>query len=259
MSYNTKSTGLILFLHIVITAAFNLSAQSNKFSPAILLNQMQPDGFVLLNNGDTLWGKVVQSWKYVENNPVEVQLIDYNRLKQIFKAADIKGFGTYTKLIKKDFDSPEVLDLEIYITVQLLKKGLAVFMKLLLDGTITVLENRSSISSSADLIENKSKIDGISFGIGRNKGLSIEPTTTDSYRIIEAKKRYSSLYVRKNKEPLIKLDAKNYESLFPTLFGDCPALNPALEKNPGLQEYKNFIVLAEMYNCICKSAIVTNQ
>ena len=257
MSSNIKPTGHILLFLFLISSAFHLSAQSN-LSPANLMTQMNPDGFVLLNSGDTLWGKVAQSWKYIENNPVEVQLIDNNKPKQIFKAADIKGFGTYTKLIKKDFDSPEILELEIFITVPSFKKGLPVFMKLLLDGNITVLENRSSISSSADVVENKSKIDGISFGLG-NKGLSIEPNTTDSYRIKEGKKHYSSLYVRKNKETLIKLDARKYESLFPTLFGDCPAINAELEKNPGLREYSNFIVLAEIYNRICKSGIITNQ
>ena len=251
MNQHTKITGLILFLLIGLTTPFNVQAQfsGNPFSNFV--TEMSPDGFVVLNNWDTIRGKIIISWKYVENNPVEIQLVIPNQPKLIFKAGEIRGFSTYSRLVKKDFDTPDDFQLENYICVPSPKKGVPVFMKVILDGSITVLENRSSTSYSSEIVEEKSKIEGISFSYNSDKGLHIGPSYSTSYRIIKGRMRYSSLFVSKNKEALLKLDKKNYESLFSSLFGDCPAIKQELEKNPDLSKFINFTLLAEIYNRIC--------
>jgi len=224
--------------------SFKLTAQEGMAA------MMPVDGFVVLSNGDTIQGKIRWNLKYVENNPVEIKFFAGDGTSKNYNASEIRGFGNYLKLIKKDFNTPEVLELENYVSMPSLKKAIPVFMNRLLHGRITVFQNRSSLGFSGGKVEELSKFDGISFSFGSN-GLTIGPVYRTSYRIISGRNRYSSYYVSKNMETIIKIDKNNYDSLFPALFGDCHAINKELEKNPDLRKFKNFMILAEVYNEIC--------
>jgi hypothetical protein len=63
-----------------------------------------------------------------------------------------------------------------------------------------------------------------------------------------------SYLVSKDKAKLLEVDKKNYDNLFQTLFGDCTEVRLEIEKNPDLARFKNFMILVEVYNQICKGS-----
>jgi hypothetical protein len=246
MIKNKIVLNLILMVIGIILMPNILSAQDGM-APITLV-----DGYVIQSNGDTLNGKLKWRLKYIENNPVEIKFISENGTTEIFNASEILGFGNYFSLIKEDFDAPEKFQLENYVSKPSFKKGIPVFYNRLLDGRIKVFQNRSSNQLGGDKIEEISKIDGIAFGFSSDEGLTIGPSYTTSYRIIEGRIRHSSYYVEKNNKTLIKVKKDNFETVFKSLFEDCPEIQLELEKNPDLLEFKNFILLVEVYNQICK-------
>jgi hypothetical protein len=235
---------VIVILNLVISG--KLSAQVSGMAA-----NLPVDGYVVLLNGDTLFGRLRWSLKYVENNPVEVKFTPDKGTTKAYNASEIRGFGSYTKELKKDFDTPEEMVAEYFVSMPSYRKGVPVFMNRLINGRITVYQNRSSIIIGGDKVEEKSKIDGISFSFTLGEGLSIGPSYKTSYRIIERMARFTSYYVRKEEGSLIKVEKNNYESLFPSLFGDCPGMEQELTKNPDLRKFKNFMLLVEIYNQIC--------
>ena len=210
------------------------------------------DGYVILNNGDTLTGKIRWSLKYVENNPVEIKFIDESGYSEFFKADAIRGFGN--TLPGWTVDEPEFLgqSSQDYISVPSFKKNIPVFMHRLLEGRIIVLQNRKSgmISSSTTVV--KKRFDGIAFSWSPGEGLSIGPSYRTDFRVIEARTRFTSYFIIKEKKPIIKIDKDNYEENFDSLFGDCPAISEELNKNPDLRSFRNFMILTEVYNRICQ-------
>jgi hypothetical protein len=247
MRRSNKTPGLIILIMITVVMPLKLSAQV-----AGMAAMMAVDGYVVLSNGDTLQGSIKWSLKYVENNPVEIKFTARNGATKIFNASEIRGFGNYMKAVKKDFDTPEELELENYVSMPSMKKGVPVFLNRLMDGKIIIFQNRSSLGTSSAKVEEHSKIDGISFNFTPGEGLYIGPTYRTSYRIIEGRTRYSSYFVSKANGALIKVEKENYDSLFPSLFGDCPGIEQELLKNPDLRKFKNFTILAEVYNQTCK-------
>jgi hypothetical protein len=247
MSRSNKTLVLIMFIMITIVIPLKLSAQVEGMAA-----MMAVDGYVVLSNGDTLQGMIKWSLKYVENNPVEIKFTAGNGTTKIFKASEIRGFGNYMKVVKKDFNTPEELEVENYVSMPSMKKGVPVFLNRLLYGRIIVFQNRSSLGFSSSKVEEHSKIDGIAFNLSPGEGLSIGPTYRTSYRIIEGRTRYSSYFVSKANGALLKIEKGNYDSLFPSLFGDCPGIEKELVKNPDLKKFKNFTIIAEVYNQICK-------
>lgn len=223
-----------------------LSAQVNGMA-----TNLPVDGYVVLQSGDTLFGRLRWSLKYEENNPVEVKFTPDKGKTKSYNASEIKGFGNYTKLVKKDFNAPAEMEVEYYVSLPSFKKGVPVFMNRLLNGRIIVYQNRSAIIINENEYKEESKIDGIVFSFIPGQGLSIGPSYKTSYKIIESRARFTSYYVTKGNEPLIKVQKDNYESLFPTLFGDCPGIDQELAKNPDLRKFKSFILLVEIYNQIC--------
>jgi hypothetical protein len=211
-------------------------------------------GYVLLNNGDTLQGLVKWRVKYVENNLAEIIFTAKNGNSKIFNASEISGFGHYTGGKVMDLLAPESLENENYESVLSLKKGIPVFMYRFLDGRIKIFQNRSGLVFSSDDVEEPSKIDGISFRFTPGEGLSIGPSYKTSYIIIEGRSRYGSYLLSKDKGPLLKVDKKSYDNVFKTLFGDCPEIGQEIGKNPDLAKFKNFMILAEVYNEICKGS-----
>ena len=156
--------GLTILIMVITGNSLRLSAQFG--TPA-----HKADGFVVLSNGDTLPGLITWSLKYVENNPVEIKFEGENGSFKIFNASEIIGFGQNTKVIQKDFDAPYEFELENYVSVPSVKKGVPVFMNRLLDGRIKVFQNRSS--SGGPEVESKTEKNGIGLSYKRDEGFSI--------------------------------------------------------------------------------------
>lgn len=232
--------------------SMNLSAQVEDVGPGMASGLPVP-GYVILSNGDTLYGKIRWALKYVENNPVEVKFIAENGASKFFNANEIKGFGNRQKVWEDENPVPIYMESEDYVTLPSFKKGVPVFMHRLISGKITVYQNRSSVIFSTTGVKENSRIDGIGFTWVPGEGLTIGPTYRTDYRIIEGRTRFSSYYVSKNNEAYIKVEKANYEELFKALFGDCPAIDQELSKNPDLIRFKNFMILTEIYNQVCQN------
>jgi len=216
-----------------------------------LTGLMSVDGF-LVNNGDTLFGSILWKQKYIENNPYAIRFTDGNGESRIYDAGMISGLGTYSIPVINEFDEIVSYEPENYECRPSFKKNQPVFLNRLMDGRIKVFLNRSSMSITTSAIKEKSKMDGINFSFSPGEGLTIGPTYKTSYRIIESRTRYASYFVEKNGGTLLKISRDNYDEFFRELFDDCPAIQTELEKNPVLKLFKNFMLLTEIYNQLCK-------
>ena len=94
-------------------------------------------------------------------------------------------------------------------------------------------------------------MEGVGFTWPPDEGLRIGPTYRIDYHIIEGKARYPSYFVVKDGGEMIKVEKENFDPLFEQLFGDCPAMQEELAMNPDLKKFKNFMILAEVYNRLC--------
>jgi hypothetical protein len=147
---------------------------------------------------------------------------------------------------------------ENYESIPSLNKGIPVFIYRFLDGRIKVFQHRTAQGMSSGKVENPSKIDGITFSFSPDEGLSIGPSYKTSYIIIEGRSGYLSYLVSKDKGKLLEVNKKNYDNVFPALFGDCPEIGQEIEKNPDLTKFRNFMILAEIYNQICTGSSESN-
>jgi hypothetical protein len=141
--------------------------------------------------------------------------------------------------------------MEHYLTMPSMKKGVPVFMDRMLDGKIRVFLNRGAIGIGGTTVTAVEKYDGIAFTFSSDRGLSIGPSYTTDYRIIKSRSRYTSYLVSKNNGELMKVAKDTYGTQFKDLFGDCPAINDEITKNPDLALFKNFTLLTEVYNMLC--------
>jgi hypothetical protein len=245
-----------LFNRALMTALLSIiiipeiSAQGDHAGPGMAPVLPVP-GYVIYNDGDTVWGKLAWSLKYTENNPVEIRFTPEGGTKQTLRTRDIRGFGNQLSLWEDDEAAGIPLPLEHYVRVPSWKKKEPVFMNRIINGRLTVYLNRSSFSVSSSRVESISKIDGIGFTWEPGKGLYVGPTYHTWYRIIEARTRYSSYFVVMDDGEMKRVDKDNYESLLTQLFGDCSALQDEFTKNPDLRKFKNFMILAEVYNQMC--------
>jgi len=71
------------------------------------------------------------------------------------------------------------------------------------------------------------------------------------YRIVEYNTRFTSYFVMIDNGPMLKVSKDGYDSFFNNCFGNCPAIDDEIRKNPDLRSFKNFMILAEVYNEIC--------
>ncbi|MRR22976.1 hypothetical protein EG830_08350 [bacterium] len=244
-----KTLLLALLPAILIT---EVSAQDEPMGPGQAPVLPVP-GYVIYSNGDTVWGKLTWALKYVENNPVEIKFTPEGGTKQTLTAADIAGFGNQlTAWIGEDDMAARIpLPPEDYVSLPSWKKKEPVFMNRLITGRVTVYLNRSSIGTSTSRIETRSRINGIGFTWIPGEGLSIGPTYRTDYRIIEGRSRYSSYFVVKDGGEMIKVEKETYDPVLEQLFGDCPAMQEEFVRNPDLKKFKNFMILAEVYNRLC--------
>jgi hypothetical protein len=243
---NYKALRLQIIILIIISgSAMELYAQSTPYSMAAMSQAVR--GYVILSNGDTLNGKIKWSMKYVENNPVEIKFTAENGASKVFEASEVKGIG----LLMEDIQNVSGLPPEHYVSVPSIKKGVPVFMRRLIDGKMTVYQNRSAAVIGGYDVDTKTQYTGLGFSFSSD-GLTIGPTYHTDYKIIADRSRYSSYYVVKDSAAMIKVEKDNYDSLFSTLYGNCQALDQELAKNPDLKKFKNFMIISEIYNELCK-------
>jgi len=246
----------IYFLIILIAALSGIQIQSSAQDPAGIPHGMPAGmsvpGYVILSNGDTLQGKIKWAMKYVENNPVEIKFTAENGVSKSFNANEIKGFGNQFQIPSDDDPQASFPLMENYVSIPSFRKGVPVFMNRLIEGRIIVYQNRSAIITSTVATESKiTGINGITFTFSLAEGLYIGPALVRDVRIIKAESHSSSYFVVKEGAPMIKVEKDNYDSLFKTLFGDCAGIDQELAKNPDLAKFKNFYILAEVYDRIC--------
>jgi hypothetical protein len=253
MSKNSKTLWLLILAIITFGIPPELFSQVAGIPPGGAVY-----GYVRLSNGDTLQGLVKWRVKYVENNLAEITFIAKNGNSRIFNAAEISGFGHYAGGKVQNLNTPESPENENYESVLSLKNGIPVFMYRFLDGRIKIFQHRSIQKMSSGFDKKSSKIDGIYFSFTPADGLSIGPSYKTSNMIIEGRSVYSSYLVTKDKGKLLEVDKKNYDQLFPVLYGDCSKIGQEIEKNPDLAKFKYFMILTEVYNQICKESSGSN-
>jgi len=239
-------------LTVMFTFSGLLKAQNEAEGPgmAAILNV---NGYVILNNGDTLYGKIRWAMKYVENNPVEIKFTAENGNSKTFNASEVRGFGNKLKAWDENVPLAYELPPEDYVVLPSYKKGIPVFMNRLILGSLTVYQNRSAAIISSSVTESRTRMDGIGFTWEPGEGLSIGPTYRTDYRVIESRTRFTSYYVSKGGAQYVKVEKENYEETFKSLFGDCPAIDEEVAKNPDLNKFKNFMLVVEIYNQMCGS------
>ena len=245
---------LIIIMAFTLTITVKLSAQIDDIAPG-MAPIIPVNGYVILSNGDTLYGKLRWTIRYVENNPVEIKFIAENGATKLFNASDIKGFGNQLETWMEDNPVPIKLETEHYVSLPSYKKGVPVFIHRLIGGKITVYQNRSSVILQSSSVVENTRIDGIGFSFTPGEGLSIGPTYRTDYRVIKARTRFASYFISRDNGSLIKVEKDNYETLFKSLFGDCPAVDKEISKNPDLIKFKNFMIIVEVYNQLCQGEI----
>lgn len=234
--------GLLLCLINIVSMPAESAAQPGETAPRA------GEGYVIMKNGDTLYGRINWRMKYSENNPAEIKLVPENSPPQILNAGDVSGLAIYPHT---DFDGYEIPQ-ENYVSMPSPKKGTPVFYNRLINGKLQVYQNRSSMIITKETAEVTTEFDGIEFRYSKENGLTVGLSYKTSYRVIESRTRYSSYFIIKDNGTLKKIDKDNYDSEFPYLFGDCPGIQKELDKNPDLRKFRNFMILAEVYNQLCR-------
>jgi hypothetical protein len=248
-----SSLNLVKFLSLLIIASvFPVSGKAQTDYPDVGMPPgLMTEGYMINGRGDTLSGKLRWTLKYVENNPVEIKFTGDNGMSGNFNAGEIRGFGFVRKIWMDNDPIPVVTGFEEYVSVPSFKKNSPVFMHRLVNGKLTVYQNRSAVSVSTSGVKTDSRIDGIGFTFVPGEGLTIGPSYKTSYSIIEGRTRYSSYYVSINGGPYIKVEKDNYDGLFINLFSGCKAIDDEISKNQDLRKFKNFMILVEIYNQEC--------
>jgi hypothetical protein len=238
---------------LAISLAFSLAVKAQTEDlPEGMPPGLMTEGYMINGKGDTISGKLRWTLKYVENNPVEIKFAGDNGMSGNFTAGEIQGFGFVRKVWMDNDPVPVAAGFEEYVSIPSFKKNSPVFMHRLLYGRLTVYQNRSAVSLSTSTVKTDSRINGIGFSFVPGEGLTIGPTYKTSYKIIEGRTRYGSYYVSINGAPYFKVEKDNYDGLFTKLFGGCKAIDDEVAKNPDIAKFKNFMILAEIYNEECK-------
>ena len=206
-------------------------------------------GFVVLMSGDTILGEIACG-EFTENFMADVKFTGKDGIKTRYSASGVKGMGICLSGFCPDINPSDYFNWDIYEIRPSPKKGEPVFMPRISDGRIKIFMNRKAVVIGGDKEVTTSTFDGIEFEFS-NQGLYIGPTYTLSYAFFESRTRYSSYYFEKDGSSLTFLDKGNYEALWDTLFGDCAAISGEVDQNPDLKKFKNFLILAEVYNRIC--------
>jgi hypothetical protein len=224
----------------------NTCAQIDDHAPGITM-PVNIRGYVILSSNDIIYGEVKWPWKYVDNHPSEIKFTSESGAVKTFNAAEIKGAGNLSPA-----GIPGLGDgWDDYVTLPSPKKGIPVFYYRMIPGMVTVYQNRSAAVFQSTKVQEKTRIDGIGFTWTPGEGLSIGPRYRTDFRVIKSTTRYSSYFVVKENGPMGKVEKDSYAASFHSLYGDCPQLGQELNKNPDLMDFKNFLLVAEIYNQLC--------
>jgi|WetSurMetagenome_2_1015567.scaffolds.fasta_scaffold66988_2 hypothetical protein len=235
------------FVIIILFFPATINAQSDNYIPGFSPG-LPVKGYVVLNDGDTLKGEVIWRFKYVENNLSGIRFIAEGGENFVFNANDIIAFGDEPFTWKNENPVPRQIKTEDYLSLPSYKKEAQVFMHRLLDGRITVFQNRNSSVILYSNLKLNNRIEGEYFIYSPVEGLSISPEYMTQPSVVKYISRFSGYYVRKDNGELIKVDRKNYKKIFDTLFSDCPNIANEITKNPVLKEFRYFMILTEIYN-----------
>lgn len=244
-SFLKQDTNLRFFIQRSIVAFFLMAAIATtalgQLPKAMEVDMfLASDGFIITKAGDTIPGKI-RITKYIENQYGRIRFTGYNGEKASYNPDEITGFGVY----------PYGGGFSYYEVRASAKKGVPIYVCAFIKGKINVFFNRSSICRSVGTTTETTKTTGIDFEIAPKQGLQISPETETTRQTNITSIWYSSYFVEKNDAPLIKVDKNNLPELWPTLFGDCPALEAEVAKYPDLKQFKNFLKLVDTYNQLC--------
>jgi hypothetical protein len=96
-------------------------------------------------------------------------------------------------------------------------------------------------------------IDGINFTYSPGDGLYCELIFAAPPEHFEKHGWYSSYYVEKDGSERLKVEKGGYDTVWKDLFGDCQKMSEEVGHNPDLLKFRNFLIVAEIYNRICGS------
>jgi len=227
----------------MILGYFSMVSQGETIGLSSMVAQ---HGYIILNTGDTIYGKF-KSGKIASGYMSQVILIGQNKEKTHYNAETIMELGI-EHIIYNDSFKPVNSFWEFFESKSLPKKGNMRLMRPFEKGIITVFYNSRSSETTLENTVSNGKIDGISFSYSFEDGLIFGPTTE---LITSIKTWYSSYYIEKEGGKLTKVNKKNYVSLWPSLFKDCPAIIKEVNKNPELKDFKNFLLIVGIYNQLC--------
>jgi hypothetical protein len=245
MKNSPVSPKLMLVSMLVLVGSFNAISQDQL---NYMLHPLFPmSGTVILNTGDTIYGKVKQGTKLTDWYMAEIKYVNNDGEKARYKADDVMKFAAAMDL-RDDFGQPTGSLIMFFESRPSPKSGKMVFMYRFEEGRINVFLNPRSSSSRIEKSSSDGKITGLSFDYSPAQGLVIGPKyETTSY----IKIWHRSYYIEKDGGEFIKISSKNYEELWPSLFGDCEEIAEEIALNPKLIKWKNFLLLVRIYNEIC--------
>lgn len=238
---------IILFSVLITVAPLWLKAQPDTYMPGFAPG-LPVKGYVILDNGDTLTGQVIWRFKYAEHNLSEIRFITDAGENFVFNASDIIGFGEEPLLWKKENPIARQIKVEDYLSIPSYRRNVQVFMHRLLDGPVTVFQDRTSSVIPLEWLKLNDRIEGVNFSYSPVTGLTVGKGYTTGPAVVRYRSRYNGYFVRKNDGELLRVNKRNFPEMFVTLFGDSPALMDEVAKNPSLKDIKYFMILAEVYN-----------
>lgn len=209
----------------------------------------RPGYIILLYSGDTIYGKIRAKFasKSTDWFTSQMTLFGPNKEKNRYDASSILELGLEI-IIREDFSFKPIYSFWVFHECRPSpKSGVMVFMHRFEEGRIKVFYDPRSA-----MFKNEwgysGPITGISFTYSPDNGLSIFPTTQVTTYI---KIWHSSYYIQKDGGELIKVNKKNYESIWPSLLGDCPGIIEEVNMNPDLKKFNNFLLMVRLYNQLC--------
>jgi len=241
-------TGKRIILMVLISAApLLLKAQPDTYMPGFAPG-IPVKGYVILDNGDTLTGQVIWRFKYKEGNLCGIRFITGAGENFVFNASDIIGFGNEPLPWKREDPVARQIKVEDYLSIPSYRHHTQVFMHRLLDGHLTVFQDRKSSVIPLEWLKLNDRIEGVNFSYSPVTGLTVGEGYITRPSVIRYRSRYKSYFVRKNEGELLRVNKNNFAEKFETLFGDSPAIMKEVTENPSLKDIKYFMILSEVYN-----------
>ena len=236
-----------LIIGLIMILGKSLSAQEDIELYKMLHPMIAIPGYIITNAGDSIFGKMKYT-KKADGYMSQIMMIKPNKEKIRYDAVDVLVLAAETELpdvFGNPLNSPLDSLLDYFECKPSPKKGIMVFMYKYEEGRIKVYHNPRSGQFKSTWTRSSPKITGISFTYSIDGGLEIGPSFKTTTYI---KTWYASHYIEKNGGEFLKIDKKNYETLWPSLFEDCPEILEEVNLNPDLKKFKNFLLIVRIYN-----------